>query len=250
MDNLIKNNGRIFCLGDIHGELDKLNNLLDKLDIKPSDSFVFLGDYVDRGLDSYGVIERLLTLNKTNKCVFLAGNHDVAFFDDTRFRSELPLVNYKMDGEKYRYTLWNQGAKETYKSYVAAGKDPSVHFKFYEMLEPYYILELDREKHLFVHGGYNRHELIEDQKNKNIFWWDRDLLAAAIAHSNRTVDDAYPFKNKDRFKYVYVGHTPVTHWGYDKPTLFRNVFALDTGVGKYKDSILYALEVTTQILIK
>lgn len=232
---------KIYTIGDIHGELDKLNNLLDKLNMQSTDTVVCLGDYVDRGPDSYGVIERLLQLKRQCNCIFIAGNHDVQFWDDDKFRSEYKPAS--------RYQFWDQGAKETYNSYIKAGKVPSVHYDFYKMLEPYYILELNGEKHLFVHGGYNRHKLIEEQKNKSVFFWDRDLLGAAIAHSKRTVDDNYPFKNKDGFKYIYVGHTPVQYWGYDKPILFCNVWALDTGVGKYEDAVLYALEITTQILI-
>jgi len=232
---------KIYTIGDIHGELDKLNNLLDKLNIQHTDTVICLGDYVDRGPDSYGVIERLLQLKEQCNCIFLAGNHDVAFFDDTKFRSDLPYPT--------RYSMWNQGARETYMSYEKVGKEPSIHYDFYKILEPYYVLEINNEKHLFVHGGYNRHQKIEEQKNKSVFWWDRDLLSAAIAHSKRTSEEKYPFKNKDKFKYIYVGHTPIIHWGYNKPTLFENVWALDTGVGKYTDATLYALEIITQTLI-
>ena len=163
---------KIYCIADIHGELDKLNNLLDNLKLDSSDILIFLGDYVDRGLNSYGVIERLLELHKTNMCVFLCGNHDFLFFDDTKFRSEEPPPS--------RYSLWNQGARETYNSYINAGVSPEIHFDFYKLLQPYYVLNINDEKHLFVHGGYNRHVLIEEQKNNDIFWWDRDLLSSAV----------------------------------------------------------------------
>lgn len=233
---------KIYCVGDIHGCLDKLNNLLDKLNIQPNDTVVTLGDYVDRGPDSYGVIERLLKLRTQCNCIFITGNHDALFFDDDKFRSDIE--------PKYRYTMWNQGARETYNSYIKAGVTPEVHYDFYKLLESYYVLELNGEKHLFVHGGYNRHKLLEDQKNNlDTFLWDRDLLGAAIANYNRTVPEDYPFKNKDGFKHIYVGHTPVTHWGFHKPMLFQNVWAMDTGVGKYDDAILFALEITTQTLI-
>lgn len=241
MGNLVKNSNKIYCLGDIHGELDKLNTLLDKLNIQPTDTVICLGDYVDRGPDSYGVIERLLQLKQQCTCVFLAGNHDVAFFDNDKFSRE----SYP----PHKFVMWDQGAKETYTSYLNAGKLPEVHYNFYKMLKAYHVLELNNEKHFFVHGGYNRHKLLEDQKNSTSLWWDRDLLSTAIAHSKRISKEKHPFKNKDKFKYIYVGHTPVIHWGYDKPTLFENVYAMDTGVGKYTDAKLYALEVTTQTLI-
>jgi serine/threonine protein phosphatase 1 len=231
---------KIYCLGDLHGELDKLNNLLDKLNIQPTDTILCLGDYVDRGPDSYGVIERLLELKKQCNCIFLCGNHDFLFFDDDKYRSDkIP--------EK-RYSMWNQGARETYKSYEKVGKDPSVHYNFYKILEPYHILELNNEKHLFVHGGYNRHKLIEEQKNIDTFWWDRDLIMAAKSYDSMH-DKRYKFKNKDSFKFIYVGHTPVQMWGLTTPQLWGNVWAMDTGVGKHVDSELYALEITTQTLI-
>lgn len=245
--------GKIYCVGDIHGCLDKLNNLLNKLNIQPTDTVICLGDYVDRGPDSYGVIERLLQLKQECKCIFLCGNHDDCWFHDTLFREgydiEPTKLNKLLNNER-RYTLWGQGARETYQSYINAGVNPEVHLPFYKMLEPYYVLELDGEKHLFVHGGYNRHELLEKQKNSSKLWWDRDLLGAAIAAYNRIIPEDYLFKNKDGFKYIYVGHTPVIYWGYDRPTLFCNVWALDTGVGKHNDATLYALEITTQTLIK
>ncbi len=233
---------KIYCLADIHGCLDKLNNLLDKLNIQPNDTVVTLGDYVDRGPDSYGVIERLLKLRTQCNCIFITGNHDALFFDDDKFRSDIE--------PKYRYTMWNQGARETYNSYIKAGVTPEVHYDFYKLLESYYVLELNGEKHLFVHGGYNRHKLLEDQKNNlDTFLWDRDLIMAASSF-NSMKDQRYKFKNKDGFKYIYVGHTPVRMWDLYSPQLWGNVWALDTGVGKYKDADLYALEITTQTLIK
>lgn len=243
---------RIFTIADIHGELDKLNTLLTNLELQPTDSFIFIGDYVDRGPNSYGVIERLLELEKTNKCVFLAGNHDVCFWDDTMFREGYSVEPKKLSqllNNERRYTLWNQGAKETYQSYINAGKLPDVHLPFYKKLEPYYILESDGKKHLFIHGGYNRHELLETQKNNTVFFWDRDLLLSA--YSNHTMQThTYKLKNKDNFRFIYVGHTPVNYWGFTEPQLWSNVWAMDTGVGKYKDAELYALEINSHKLYK
>jgi len=239
---------KIYCIPDIHGELGKLNNLLDKLNLNVTDTIIFLGDYVDRGPDSYGVIERLLELDKQCGCIFLCGNHDQTWFEDTKFRSGLPLESKKMSGGQ-RYSLWYNGARETYNSYLKAGVDPEIHYPFWKILEPYYVLEINGEKHLFVHGGYNRHKLIEEQKIDSVFWWDRDLIMAASSFSSMK-DQRYKFKNKDGFKYIYVGHTPVRMWDLYSPQLWGNVWALDTGVGKYKDADLYALEITTQTLIK
>ncbi len=73
--------GRTFVIGDIHGERALLDALLGHLPfIAPDDALVFLGDYVDRGPDSRGVIERLRRLPEqiVGKVVFLRGNHEDA----------------------------------------------------------------------------------------------------------------------------------------------------------------------------
>jgi serine/threonine protein phosphatase 1 len=71
----------LYAIGDIHGRLDKLDALLGKLPIEAGDRFVFLGDYVDRGPDSAGVVERLIDFAEAYPCVFLLGNHESMFLD-------------------------------------------------------------------------------------------------------------------------------------------------------------------------
>ena len=66
----------LYVVGDIHGELEKLDELLETLPLASGDEFVFLGDYVDRGPDSNGVIERLIALREQWPCTYLLGNHE------------------------------------------------------------------------------------------------------------------------------------------------------------------------------
>ena len=51
---------RYIAITDIHGELGKLENVLSKIDNQPDDIFVFMGDYIDRGPDSKGVVEKVI----------------------------------------------------------------------------------------------------------------------------------------------------------------------------------------------
>jgi serine/threonine protein phosphatase 1 len=70
---------RTFVIGDIHGDLDALDRLLARLpQVTSRDTLVFLGDYVDRGPDSRGVIERVQELQSESpaKVVALRGNHE------------------------------------------------------------------------------------------------------------------------------------------------------------------------------
>jgi calcineurin-like phosphoesterase family protein len=70
--------GRTFAIGDIHGDLDALEVVLERLPQPTSeDTLVFMGDYVDRGPDSRGVIARVRALaGGTAKLVTLRGNHE------------------------------------------------------------------------------------------------------------------------------------------------------------------------------
>ena len=54
---------RYIAITDIHGELGKLENLLSKIELYPSDIFVFMGDYIDRGPDSRGVVEKVIEIS-------------------------------------------------------------------------------------------------------------------------------------------------------------------------------------------
>lgn len=64
------------AIGDIHGCPRSLEALLDKLSEYNDRQFIFIGDYIDRGPDSRGVIDLLLDFRKEQDCIFLRGNHE------------------------------------------------------------------------------------------------------------------------------------------------------------------------------
>src|SRR5947209_6124433 len=74
---------RIYAVGDVHGRLDLLNDLLsrtvaDTVSRPPERAiYVFLGDYIDRGPSSRETIDRLILHSKTHESVFLRGNHEL-----------------------------------------------------------------------------------------------------------------------------------------------------------------------------
>jgi serine/threonine protein phosphatase 1 len=76
----------LYAIGDIHGCADKLDALLASLPLATGDRLVFLGDYVDRGPDSRGVVDRLVALSDTVPCTFLLGNHESMFLDALGWR--------------------------------------------------------------------------------------------------------------------------------------------------------------------
>jgi len=142
----------LYAVGDIHGQLDKLETLLATLPLRENDRFVFLGDYIDRGPDSCGVVERLLALEREHSCVFLMGNHESMFLDFLGWR-----------GHQYfgRDAFLGNGGIETLLSYDYLDEDrhadrplllPPAHETFYKGLQ----LTHCEGEYLFVHAGLGR----------------------------------------------------------------------------------------------
>jgi len=76
---------RKFIIGDIHGCLNTFNALLDQFKLEKTDFLYLLGDYIDRGPDSKGVIDRILKLKEDGyQVIALRGNHEQMFIDSYR----------------------------------------------------------------------------------------------------------------------------------------------------------------------
>ncbi len=67
---------RKIVIGDIHGALRALKQLIERIKLVEGDELIFLGDYVDGWSESAQVIEYLMDLAKQRRCTFLKGNHD------------------------------------------------------------------------------------------------------------------------------------------------------------------------------
>jgi serine/threonine protein phosphatase 1 len=129
----------LIAVGDIHGCALSLDALLEKIDPGSDDHLVFIGDYVDRGPDSKGVIERLIRLEKTHQCTFLRGNH------------EAMMLEYLDYGE---LDLWRMnGGLTTMASYITDGtlNIPPEHIDFVRNTVLYH----EEEDFFFVHAGLN-----------------------------------------------------------------------------------------------
>ena len=71
---------RTLAIGDIHGCLAPLEHLWKIIDPQPEDRIIFIGDYVDRGPDSKGVIDFVISLQPDFDITCLTGNHEEKFF--------------------------------------------------------------------------------------------------------------------------------------------------------------------------
>jgi serine/threonine protein phosphatase 1 len=169
----------LYAVGDIHGERDRLARLLERIPHAAGDRFVFVGDYVDRGPDSRGVVDLLLELSRERECIFLMGNHESMFLDflgwgrPEYFGGDAFLVN---GGDR---TLASYGYFELAEPSQEHFRLPPDHEAFFRELRMWY-----REgDYLFVHAGLGRHLLAETdpefalrRAHPEDLLWDRSTL--------------------------------------------------------------------------
>lgn len=209
---------RIYVFGDLHGRSDLAAALKAAIarDLAESPSerplIVGLGDYVDRGPDSRGVIELLLDgLHGDAEQVFIRGNHEQLLID-------------ALAGDEQAYDVWvHSGGLDTLRSYgidireALRGQDgfevvrkafartlPYSHFDFLRATP----LQYGEGAYLFVHGGVDPAKPLGEQAPEDLLWH---------RHEDQTRDDVFE-------RIVVHGHTPVA-----EPFLGRYRINLDTG---------------------
>lgn len=206
---------RTLAIGDIHGGLKALKQLVKEFKLTNDDHLIFLGDYVDGWSESAQVIQYLIELQKTNFCIFIKGNHDA--WCEEWLASE--FVN----------DVWYQhGGKETIESYDGFSEtDKKVHLKFFEDMDMYHI---DDEQRLFIHAGFTSMHGVEKEYNVQIFYFDRTLWEMALTMDKRIAKNSelYPHRLK-HYKEIYIGHTPTTNYFKMHPMNAANVWNVDTG---------------------
>ncbi len=147
----------LYAVGDIHGELGKLRSLLDAIPLAEADRFVFVGEYVDRGPEPFGVVEHLIEFSQQHPCVFLMGNHESMFLDflgwqgPAYFGGDAFLVN---GGDR---TLASYGYFDVANPSPSGFQLPPAHEKFMRELKLYHA----EGDYLFVHAGLGREQLEE-----------------------------------------------------------------------------------------
>ena len=213
-------NTPIYVLGDIHGQTAFLNRALDLIekDGGADEQTVFLGDLVDRGPDSRGVIETLMAGQAAGKnWHVIKGNHDRMFSrfvregepHDARILSGLSWMNPRLGGPS---TLASYGVEnsadmpldEAQKAALEAV--PEAHLLFAEALPLY----LERDKLLFVHAGILPDVALADQIEDDLIWIREEFHKHSQPHPWLIVH----------------GHTSLEY-----PAHFGNRIDLDGGAG-------------------
>jgi serine/threonine protein phosphatase 1 len=202
---------RILAIGDIHGCSKALDLLLAEVKLTAADQLVTLGDYVDRGPDSCGVLDRLIRLQKVCQVVSLRGNH------------EIMMVQARDQFGQLRPWL-SCGGRETLQSYGGDSIEPSLddvpdaHWEFIEnTCRDWY----ETERHFFVHANAYPDVPLAEQPDYMLQW---EKLAETRPHCSGKV--------------MVCGHTPQKS---GLPLNRGHVICLDTGV--YRGGWLTCLDV-------
>jgi serine/threonine protein phosphatase 1 len=156
--------GRTIAIGDIHGCSRALRALLDAIGPGPDDLLVFLGDYIDRGPDSRGVLDTVIDLRERCTVVPLLGNHEEMLLAALEGQSEL------------RYWL-RFGGMEALASYGYGGGlgitpgglrgfIPAEHLRFVRECRDY----IETVGHIFVHAYYEPYRPLHEQRWGGLRW--------------------------------------------------------------------------------
>lgn len=206
---------KTFVIGDIHGGLRALQQVLQKANVTKNDSLIFLGDYVDGWSESAQTIEFIIKLSVEQTCVFIKGNHD-AWTEE-----------WLRNGRAENKWLFN-GGEETRRSYEGINEtDRLKHLQFFEQMKMYHV---DEQNRLFIHAGFTSMHGPEQEFYSTNYTWDRTLWEMALTMDKRIKKDSLLFpKRLKLYEEIYIGHTPTLYYDVTIPMQGCNVWNIDTG---------------------
>ncbi len=179
IQDTLDSDNRVWVIGDIHGYVETLKSLIENLNLGSKDIVICLGDMVDRGPESAGVVK--LFMEKEN-LYSLKGNHEEMLLMD--WEKTNGLGNYSHDG------FWS--------SLSPLSREEMIEIMTFIRFLP---TEIILDKFRLVHAGYCDMPYAEslEQQTDTERLWSRDIF---------TVN--YPF---DQERTVIVGHTIIQNYG-------------------------------------
>lgn len=196
------------AIGDIHGCLKPLQTLVSRL--PESDDLIFLGDYIDRGPESAGVVDYLISLASRRSCRFLKGNHEE--------------MMQKAISNSQHIAMWLiNGGEQTLKSYgvetrawvdrEGRGRFLERHREFMDGMEIYH----EDQDNIFVHAGIDITISDMTRQETKVLLWVREKFVRKIEQWEG--------------KMIVFGHTPTYTQGLKGKDIItaRRARGIDTG---------------------
>ena len=192
-DYRIPRGERVYAVGDVHGRLDLLLDLVRQIEVdndargEAGTTIVFLGDLIDRGPDSAGVIDAVLDLSRRRSVRVLCGNHEEMFLG--ALESDDVLRQFLRFGG--RETVLSYGVDESQYAELELGElrgrlpvlVPAEHLEFLRNLEDWVRIG----DYLFVHAGIRPGVPLALQSKSDLRWIREPFLGSAVAGSECVV---------------------------------------------------------------
>ena len=189
---------RTIAFGDVHGDSRSLNILLDRIVPQRNDRLVFCGDLIDRGLDTKGVIEKLIEFSNLCEVILIKGNHE-----------EICLGAYEYDPPELSKWL-SIGGQSTLDSYDV-GTMPKSHLQFLRKSRDFF----ETDNFIFLHANFNNGYKLEETPSRILRW--------EFLNNDRPESIPKHYSGKT----VILGHTTVGDNALD----LGHLIAIDTGAG-------------------
>jgi serine/threonine protein phosphatase 1 len=206
---------RLYAIADIHGRLDLLDAMLNLISRDYAGrpdvpiTLIFLGDYIDRGPDSKGVVDRLTEeFLEPYTPVFLKGNHEgllLSFIRDPypslnwlRNGGDAALLSYGVDAEIVREAIWGGPEGLALAAQRLREAIPESHLQFYENLK----LSCRFGDYFFAHAGVRPDTPLESQSEEDLIWIRHEFLdsrkdfGAVVVHGHTPTRDPQERPNR------------------------------------------------------
>jgi len=198
IEKTFQKNNNVWVVGDIHGYYDTFVKLVSRLNLNDGDLVISIGDMIDGGSESVGVVELFI---ENDQFLSILGNHEQMLLDDWNKKSKFEVSSLKSSG------FW-------------ASKNPVDRNKKLTIVEylSYLPSEIVLEKFRLVHAGYRDFPYSSslDEQTDEDRLWSRDIFTVR-----------YPF---DQNRTIIVGHTTIQKFGLiNDDSIWRSEIKLEDG---------------------
>lgn len=198
---------KTYVISDIHGCYNEFKEMLYVINFQRGDKLILLGDYIDRGSDSYSVVKEIQRLQKeygNNKVIALKGNHEQMLID-----TYYELLGGEEQGRDFYYSAYGNwlmnGGRITVQSWENNNKNIFDDLEWFESLPSHY----EDNNYIYVHGGLKPFVKLENQREHDKLW----------------IREQFHNTKYDWGKTVIFGHTP-----YEEVTMLdNNKIGIDSG---------------------